>query len=188
MSGVDQMLLNEQHSGFVTSIRMLSQEPARATMSSEQLKEAVAELFPPHALFSHELMSLPYLHQDLRNWLDQRGANLQRQSSRRIAMMLATSMYAEAHDQTDAADRIRLYDASQRHPLVVPAQPAAGADGRAPQAPPSNRAAHDVAMRFRDNSHKFSGEIGESWMEYVADYLQVPRDYNLTPTNFAKKR
>lgn len=182
MSCVDLMLLNEVQSGFVTSIRMLSQDPATATMSLEQLKEAVAELFPPHALFCHELMSLPYLHRDLQNWLDQRGASLQAHSFRRIAMTLPTRMCEEAHDETDAAERIRFYDASQRRPLVVPAQLTPRADGPAPQTPPSNRAAHDVPVRFRDNSHKFSGGIGESWIEYVADYLQVARDYNLTPT------
>eukprot|EP00171_Calliarthron_tuberculosum_P009184 IDg9184t1 len=35
-------------------------------------------------------------------------------------------------------------------------------------------------MRFRDSSTKFSGDIGESWIEFVAKYLHVSRDYNLS--------
>ncbi len=42
--------------------------------------------------------------------------------------------------------------------------------------------AHNIAMRFKDNASKFSGDIGEAWMEYVAEYQRVARDYNLTPT------
>ena len=41
----------------------------------------------------------------------------------------------------------------------------------------SSKLAHNVAMRFR--TQKFTGYIGESWNEYVAEYLQVAMDYNL---------
>ena len=41
----------------------------------------------------------------------------------------------------------------------------------------SSKIAHNVAMRFR--TEKFTGHIGESWNEYVADYQQVAMDYNL---------
>ncbi|KAK1864449.1 hypothetical protein I4F81_006995 [Pyropia yezoensis] len=35
-------------------------------------------------------------------------------------------------------------------------------------------------MRFRDASSKFSGNLREAWMEYVAEYQQVGRDYDLS--------
>eukprot|EP00170_Pyropia_yezoensis_P002751 contig_11549_g2756 len=35
-------------------------------------------------------------------------------------------------------------------------------------------------MRFRDPAAKFSGNLGESWSEYIAEYQQVARDYELT--------
>ena len=53
--------------------------------------------------------------------------------------------------------------------------------GSSYQAGPNNsttRTAHNIAIRFRSN--QFSGNIGESWNEYVAEYLQVARDYNLS--------
>ena len=45
-----------------------------------------------------------------------------------------------------------------------------------------SRIAHNVAMRFKDESAKFSGHIGQSWQEFVDEYLQVTRDYELSPT------
>lgn len=36
-------------------------------------------------------------------------------------------------------------------------------------------------MRFREKNSIFSGDLGEFWLEYVAEYQQVARDYSLTP-------
>ena len=38
-----------------------------------------------------------------------------------------------------------------------------------------------MAMTLRDRDKKFSGDVGECWQEYVDEYRQVLRDYNLTP-------
>lgn len=42
------------------------------------------------------------------------------------------------------------------------------------------RAAQNVAVRFHDQTAKFSGNLGESWNEFVAEYQQVAREYKLT--------
>lgn len=34
-------------------------------------------------------------------------------------------------------------------------------------------------MRFRHNAGKFTGDIGESWKVYVAEYQQLSQDYYL---------
>ena len=44
-----------------------------------------------------------------------------------------------------------------------------------------DRLAHNVAMRLRDRDKKFSEALGESWMEFVDEYMQVCRDYSLSP-------
>ena len=41
------------------------------------------------------------------------------------------------------------------------------------------RVAHNVAMRLKDSEKKFSGYLGENWMEFVGQYSKVARDYNL---------
>ena len=35
-------------------------------------------------------------------------------------------------------------------------------------------------MCLKDADRKFSGSIGECWIEYVDDYKQIARDYNLS--------
>lgn len=37
-------------------------------------------------------------------------------------------------------------------------------------------------MRFKDDRKKFSGAIGEYFNDFVSDYLQAARDYDLTPS------
>ena len=41
----------------------------------------------------------------------------------------------------------------------------------------ASKVAYNVATRFR--SDKFTGDIGESWNEYVQECQQVARDYGL---------
>eukprot|EP00170_Pyropia_yezoensis_P003896 contig_16192_g3907 len=77
MAAADDSLLNEEQKGVVASVRMLEAEMAATPMSGEQVKAAVSELLPPAVLFSPSLVALPYLHRDLRNWLNARGANLE---------------------------------------------------------------------------------------------------------------
>lgn len=36
-------------------------------------------------------------------------------------------------------------------------------------------------MRLKQRENKFSGDLGEAWMEFVDEYLQISRDYSLTP-------
>ena len=37
-------------------------------------------------------------------------------------------------------------------------------------------------MRLKDREKRFSGALGGSWMEFVDEYMQVCRDYSLSPT------
>eukprot|EP00170_Pyropia_yezoensis_P001526 contig_6663_g1530 len=83
---------------------MLEAEMAATPMSEEQVKAAVAELLPPAVLFGPSLVALPYLHRDLRNWRNARGANLEQHSSHRIKLTLATGLYPEAEERAVATE------------------------------------------------------------------------------------
>ncbi len=167
--------------GFISSVRMLEEEVREATLSGEQVKAAVAELFPPAVLFGPDVTTLPYAHRELRKWLDRHGANLQQHSSHRVIMTLATSLYVDPEDRV-AANQLatELFAAGRRvgasGAVSQPPSPARRGDAT-PVA--GDRTAHNIAMRFRDASTKFSGNLGEAWMEYVAEYQQVARDYDL---------
>ncbi|GAB0496233.1 hypothetical protein MMPV_007545 [Pyropia vietnamensis] len=184
MAAMDGEMLTEEQKGVVASIRMLEAEMAVTPMSGEQVKAAVAEMIPPAVLFGPSLVALPYLHRDLRNWLNARGANLQQHASHRIKMTLATALYPEAEERTVATELASEIEASGRRSRGPAARgeestPSTAATATSPGVS-VDRAAHSIAMRFRDQASKFSGNLGESWSEFVAEYQQVARDYELT--------
>ncbi|GAB0489865.1 hypothetical protein MMPV_001091 [Pyropia vietnamensis] len=183
MAGANEALLDEEQKGVVASVRMLEAEIASTSMSGEQIKAAVAEMLPPAVLFGPSIVALPYLHRDLRNWLNARGANLEQHPSRRIKMTLATALYPEADDRTVATELALEVEAAGRRSRSSNLQrdsTLSGAASAAASSASADRAAHNVAMHFRDQAAKFSGDLGESWNEYVAEYQQVARDYELT--------
>lgn len=122
MAAADDSLLNEEQKGVVASVRMLEAEMAATPMSGEQVKAAVSELLPPAVLFSPSLVALPYLHRDLRNWLNARGANLEQHPSHRIKMTLATALYPEAEERSVATEMASEVEAAGRRSRVAGVQ------------------------------------------------------------------
>jgi hypothetical protein len=43
-----------------------------------------------------------------------------------------------------------------------------------------DKAAHHMAMRFKDENKKHSGALGECWSEFISVYLYATEDYKLT--------
>ncbi len=68
------------------------------------MKEAFAEMFPPSDLFSPEIRSMAAVYTNIRDWLNDNGANLTPHSSRRIIMTLASSLYDDSEDTVAAVD------------------------------------------------------------------------------------
>lgn len=60
-----------------------------------------------------------------------------------------------------------------------PAQPSSVSGGN--EVVSGEHVAHIVAMRLKDADEKFSGALGECWMEYVDEHQQTSRDYKLNP-------
>lgn len=46
----------------------------------------------------------------------------------------------------------------------------------------SARVANNVAMQLKDADQTFSGDLPESWMEFVDECQQIARGYRLSPT------
>lgn len=151
LAAVDTSLLNEEQKGVIASDRMLEAELATTPMSGEQVKAAVAELLPPAVLFGPSMVALPYLHRDLRNWLNAHGANLEQHSSHRIKMTLATALYPEAEERTIAMELASEVEAAGRRSRTPGSQQQSALTTGSSAATPSagvDRAAHNVAMRF----------------------------------------
>lgn len=175
--------LSPTQTGFIISMRTID-----PSLSGENLRNHVAEMFPPAHLFCKEIADMASVWMELRAFLDARGAPLQQHSSRRVILTLAHGLYQESEDRNAAIDiandivsagRRRRQDISQG----TTSQRQSSEQSQAQQANSSEeRVAHNVAMRLRDNDKKFSGDIGECWMEFVDEYQQIARDYKLTAT------
>lgn len=46
----------------------------------------------------------------------------------------------------------------------------------------AEKVAQNAAMRLKESDKTLSGDLGESWMEYVDEYLQLCRNYSLSPS------
>lgn len=158
--------LKSAQSGFVISMRSID-----PTLRGEALREHVAEMFPPARLFGKEIADMPSVWPELRSFLDLRGATLQPHSSRRIILTLAHGLYHEAEDRSAAIEIANAIIASGRRMRQnVPS------DIETESVQPSTatgvgefvaeeRVAHNVAMRLKDADKKFSGDLGECWMD-----------------------
>lgn len=134
-------------------------------------------------LFVPSLVALPYLLRDLRNWLNASGAHLEQHSSHGIKLTLSTALYLEAEERTVATELASEMEASGRRPLICGTHQKSASSAATTttfQSADVDRSAHDLAMRFCDPVSKFSGNLRESWSEFVAEYHQVARDYELT--------
>ena len=183
MSDFDVDKATNELAGMINSIRMLNTRINGAAMSGDQILAEVAELFPPARLFSAEIRSTPIIYRNLREWLLEHGATLPTHSSRRIMMQLATNIYMDDEDKIAAESIVKEIIAEGRrvhknNDAVVPTPE--------PSTPQGSTQSHEklvyyIGNRFRNAESKFSGDLGESWTEYVSEYQQVARDYSLTP-------
>lgn len=105
-------------------------------------------------------------------------------------MTLASNVYDDTEDKEAAILIVKDIMANGRKPkgtttnqqgnISISNVPLSSQESPAPLS--MERVPHNVAMRLRDKDKKFSGELGESWMEFVDEYLQVCRDYSLSPS------
>lgn len=169
--------------GFVVSMRNV--DPA---ITGDALKEYIAEMFPPAHLFGKEIADMPCVWMELRSYLDGHGARLAQHSSRRIMLTLANGLYHEAEDRTAAMEMANEIIASGRRNRQGSHAPQNEQSTSTQQATrqgdswSDDRVAHNVAMRLKDSDKKFTGNLGECWMEFVDEYQQIARDYKLSQT------
>ena len=165
--------LASSQKGIIYSIRFLE---TTLDFTGIQLKRTVADMFPPASLFREEICDLLAVHIELRKFLDAKGANLAQHSSHRVVMTLGHGLYEEIEDTQAAIEMARkIAAAGRRQRVQTPSFSSHGEQSPAPRtsgsfSTPTEKVAHNVAMRIKENENKFSGDLGESWMEYVDDY------------------
>lgn len=159
--------------GFVVTIRRI-EEDITPTTTGREVQEMVVEALPPEALFHDELLAVPTLYRDLRNWLVGRGVPMGQHPSRRVLHIVAEHLYEDRDDKSLANE---LAKAVLRARRPAPAA-AAGAANPAPPdsgAPTTRALCHQLNTRYRDDTKKFSGLDGEAFHEHVATYQQLTR-------------
>jgi len=101
--------------------------------------------------------------------------------------VLAAALYSDPKDIVAAKEMVCAQLAAGRRgnnggglegPAVLPERDVVGSGES--EKNPLDGLAHSVAMRFEYNAAKLSGGLDESCLEYVAEYLNVARVYNLT--------
>ena len=179
--------LSSFQKGFILSIRSLEEDVISLRMPGNEVKSSVAEMFPPGVLFNDELMNLPLCHLKLRDWLDSNGANMAQHSSRRVLMTLATNLYGEAEDREAAEEIVKelICKMRSRRDESTSQEAPSSLQTSSPVTPSrelDSNTAHRVAMRFKEDRKKITGAIEEYFNDFVSDYLQAARDYDLKPT------
>lgn len=174
--------LNDELRGLILSVRDLNQRIETESLTGVQTKALFAEMYPPASLFSPAIRTLPATYSKIRDWLNEKGAALRPHSSHRIIMTLANELYTESEDTTSAVDIARGLMAQGRTSTSTSntqsqnRQTTEASDNQHG----SHKITHNMAMRFSRFDNKFTGDIGQSWNEFVVEYLQVARDYELS--------
>lgn len=88
------------------------------SLGDNALKERVAKISPPAFQFFPDMMNVPAMFIDVRNFLDKNGCNLQQHSLHRITMSLAHNLYDDADEKSAAIDIAKSIQAiSDRNPI-----------------------------------------------------------------------
>lgn len=154
-------------------------------MTGVVLLWSVSDMFPPASLFSEDMRAIPALYLELCNVFDKSGVNLLQNSSRRILMKFATTLYKNETDKAAAVEIVKSIISSGRKNQpprqVTPTQSATQDTLETTRSTFADKISHNMVIWLKDREKKFSGDVGECWQEYVEEYRQVLRDYNLTP-------
>jgi len=185
MQGNDLTIMTPKQRALILSVRAIELDlAARTDTTPEQIRELVAADVSPALLFDEEVSQLGPIYRHLRDWLKERSIDMEGQASRRIPYQLADTLYKDPQDTDAARELSRLVVSGRKGGNISGPSQAAGPATAVLAAPTSNlrhRTAHDVGMRYGNASQKFHGGADDALHEYLAGYLQICKDYNLTP-------
>lgn len=173
--------------GFIRVIRGIEQEIGTDTTGA-QVKEMVAESYPPEMLFDPDLASYPRIYIKLRNWLDKHGAALGNHPTRRVYNLLADRLYAHGPERDQAQELARKFHNTMMTRASYAGTPRQGGSVQGGGAHPRgaghglspDRIGQSIGMRYSKDSMKFTGAEDQALHEYVGLYLQITRDFSVS--------
>ena len=93
--GLDPQDLSSSPANFIRMIRAINASTDGTLFKGEQLKQKVADLFPPARMFNHDMMEVSLLHQELVDWLNHWEVGIITDRSTRTMMTLAAQLYQD---------------------------------------------------------------------------------------------
>lgn len=155
--------LSPLQAGLIVSTRSID-----GNLTENLLGERVAELFSPTYLRRPELCDLFYNSTEPRNFFHAREAFLRQRSSQRIILSLAHGVYAYVENRVVAIEMAnQINTAGRRHRANVLEPQSPSTAETLPTENGSNdqgseeHAAHSVAMSFKKNEQRISGDLGK---------------------------
>lgn len=170
--------LSQVQQGFIRVIRGIEREIGDTT-TGNNVREMVAEAYPPESLFDPELAAYPKIYLKLRSWLEKHGAGLGQHPSRRVYNLLAERLYSLEADVDQAKLLVRELFSRNRGQRGGGPPNGGGQRGSVGQMS-ADRIGQSIGMRYSKDSMKFTGAEDQAFHEYVGFYLKVARDFSLT--------
>lgn len=168
--------LNNDQQGLITAVNAYTESGLRG----KQLVLALCEDYGSEDLFKPSLLELPLLFRYLKDWLEKHGVTIENHSSNRIIPRLCMTIFKQS-DQTTGLNCIKEYRKTGATSKSIDHEPKVIERTTSNYSKEENtsKIAHNIAIRFKDKSAKFSGNIYENWKSYLSEYLNACSDYSV---------
>jgi hypothetical protein len=143
-----------------------------------EIKQGLSEDLPPSVLYSDEMLSGSHvIYRILRDFFERTGASTYspHANSNRIVWGIVKMIYTDTDDQEDAYRRL----AALRSGNAVERGSGTERQDVSSTQESSPRLATNIALRFKNEEHKYSGTLAENYLEYLNNYLDAAKQYRL---------
>jgi hypothetical protein len=176
-------LHNDDQKTFVDTIKTYQSD---TMVAGDDLKTIFRQDYPPFLFFTPAIISNVALIRKFTEFLLSRQITIEEHASHYVLSSLAITLY-QNDDQVQALNAIDIFkEAISTRSVQQNASESTNAEDNSQPSPFQERssfdkAAHHMAMRFKDDTKKFSGALGECWSEFISEYLYAAEDYKLNP-------
>jgi hypothetical protein len=145
-------------------------------MRGDDLKGQIRQDYPPFLLFQPGLIKNVILMRKFATFLTDHGVPFEPHTSNYTLNSIAVTIFSDPA-QKQAPNAIQSFPTE----ILTQFHHNTQFEGSALYSEPTthsvfDKAAHHMAIRFKDENKKFSGALGESWGEFISEYLYAADD------------
>ena len=172
---------NDIQKSFVDYVRGLQ---ADETLTGEDLVAWIRKDYPPLLMFQPTLVCNSALILKFAQFLQSRQVTIAVHQSNVLLNRLAATFF-EGDLYEIAIGAISDYQQKAFSPGPASQTQVAAAPIQAPHEMSFDKLSYYISQRFRSDETRFSGALGECWIEYLSEYQYAARELRLTPTQKA---